>query len=210
MLYRSSPLLLATVLLLAGCEQAQEAKNTYSALSKLSKNAEKMGEAMEEAKSHRAEREKNGDTLALPYKKLQEYLPEAVPGFATADAPSGQTIKMPGMNYSQATREFHQDNKTITVTLTDYNASSELFTASAAVTGMAMEMEDDEQLITSSDLGIAGLKAFERYGKKDRQASVTVAVNDRFMVSVSGTEQPDMEAVKAAAKALKYDELQKL
>lgn len=43
---------------------------------------------------------------------------------------------------------------------------------------MGMKINSDDQYIGSFSLGQPGLKAYERYGKKDHQITVTVAVND--------------------------------
>ena len=143
-------------------------------------------------------------------KQLEKYLPETMPGFATADAPAGQTMQMPGMHYSQASRTYHQGSKELTVSLVDYNGAASLFTAASGLMAMGMEMEDDDQRMANADLGQPGLKAFETYGKKDHRSSVVVTVNGRFLATVEANDQPDTEAVKSAAKSLNYDGLRKL
>jgi len=201
---------LAAVLFLAGCEQAKEAKNAYTVVTHAAEASKGMSEALQNAQTRQADRAKHGDTLALPYKELEKYLPETVPGFATADAPAGQTMQMPGMHYSQASRAYHQgDKQDLTVTIVDYNGAGALFSAASGIMALGMEMEDDNQRMNSADMGQKGLKALETYGKKDRKATVVVAVNDRFIATVEATDQPDTEAVKAVAKSLNYDELLK-
>lgn len=206
MLLRSTSLL-APLLLLAGCEQAQEAKNAYSVVTHAAEASKQMGAALQDAQARQTERAQRGDTLALPYKELQRYLPAAVSGFATADAPAGQTMQLPGMHYSQATRAYHAGNKRLTVTLVDYNGAAALFTAASGLMALGMEMEDDNQRMNSADLGQPGLKAIETYGKQDHKATMLVAVNDRFIATVEANDQPDTEAVKAVAKSLDYAEL---
>ena len=201
--------LLAPLLLLAGCEQAQEAKNAYSVVTHAAEASKQMGAALQDAQTRQTERARRGDTLALPYKELQQYLPAAVPGFATADAPAGQAMQMPGMHYSQATRAYHAGNQQLTVTLVDYNGAATLFTAASGLMALGMEMEDDNQRMNSADLGQPGLKALETYGKQDRKASIVVAVNDRFIATVEANDQPGTEAVEAVAKSLNYAELLK-
>ena len=199
---------LAAVLLLAGCEQAKEAKNAYNVVTHAAEASKEVAAGLDDAQARQAERVKNGDTLALPYKELQKYLPETVPGFPTADDLAGQTMQMPGMHYSQAFRAFHHgDKQQLTVMLVDYNGAGELFTAASGMMALGMEMEDEDQRMSSADLGQKGLKAIEFYEKKKRGAKIVVAINDRFMVTVEATDQPDTEAVKSVAKSLKYDNL---
>lgn len=206
----SPPALLAALLLLTACEQAREAKNAYNVVTHAADASKQMGAALDDAQTRQAQRVKNGDTLALPYKELQKFLPETVAGFATADAPAGQTMQMPGMHYSQASRAYHQgDKQDLTVTIVDYNGAGALFSAASGLMALGMEMEDDDQRMNSADLGQKGLKALETYGKKDRKATIVVAVNDRFIATVEATDQPDTEAVKAVAKSMNYDELLK-
>ena len=123
--------------------------------------------------------------------------------------PPRVTIKKPSMNYSQVSRNYHQGTQNLTVSLADHNNSAEIFTA-AAITAMGMETDSDDQYIGSFSQGQPGLKAYERYGKKDHQTSVNVAIDDQFVATVSAGEQPNIAAVQAAAKAMKYDALSKL
>ena len=63
---------LAAVLLLAGCEQAKEAKNAYNVVTHAAEASKEVAAGLDDAQARQAERVKNGDTLALPYKELHD------------------------------------------------------------------------------------------------------------------------------------------
>ncbi|WP_139922286.1 hypothetical protein [Hymenobacter sp. DG01] len=203
------PALVGATLLLASCEQAQQAKKSYDSLAKLKDAGEKMTTALDEAQSRRAEREKRGDTLALPYKELQAFLPAEVSGYTAAN-PTGQSMKMSGMAFSNAGREFTKDSITLKLELIDYNGANKLYQGAGAILGMGLESEDDEQITKSTTLGIDGASGLETYRKKDRQAELMLGVGGRFLVKVTADKQPDLELVESVAKQIDLNKLAKL
>ncbi|RSK24087.1 hypothetical protein [Hymenobacter metallilatus] len=199
-------LLLSTSLLATSCEQAQKAKESYSAISKLKEAGEKMETTMNEAKSQREERVKRGDTLSMPYKDLQAYLPAEVSGFTAAN-PTGQSMKMSGIAFSTAGRDFTKDSVTVKTELIDYNGANQLYQGASAMLGLGLESEDDDQLTKSTTLGIKGASGMETYRKKDRQAELMLAVGGRFLVKITADKQPDLTLVESVAKRMDLEKL---
>jgi outer membrane murein-binding lipoprotein Lpp len=206
LLLAASPVLFLAV---TGCEQAQKTQEAYSNLSKLKDAGEKLEANMDAAKERRAERVKNGDTLALPYKDLEKYLPTEVSGYTAAE-PSGQSMKTAGMAFSTAERKFTRDSVEVTVKLMDYNGANQLYQGVAAMASLGLESEDDESLIRTTSLAQDGVKGTETFHKKTGEADVTLVVGDRFTVTVSGTHQKDLSQVEAVAKSLDLDAMAKL
>jgi hypothetical protein len=201
--------LLGTALLTTACEQAQKAKESYAAISELKDVGEKIETSMNEAKTQREERVKRGDTLSLPYKELQAYLPAGVSGY-TAASPSGQSTKMSGIAFSTAAREYTRDNSTVKVELMDYNGAQQLYQGAAGLLGMGLESENDEELVKSTDLGVRGVSGMETYRKKDRQAELMLALGGRFMVKITADQQPDLQLVESVAKQMDLEKLAKM
>lgn len=197
---------LSTALLTTACEQAQKAKESYSALSKLKDAGEKMEASMDAAKSQREERVKRGDTLSMPYKELQAYLPTEVSGYTAAN-PTGQSMKMSGIAFSTAGREFTKDSVTVKTELIDYNGANQLYQGASAMLGLGLESEDDDQITKSASLGINGASGMETYRKKDRQAELMLAVGGRFLIKVTADKQPDLELVESVAKQMQLEKL---
>ncbi|GAB3224155.1 hypothetical protein GCM10027346_04000 [Hymenobacter seoulensis] len=199
-------LLLGTSLLTTACEQAQQAKESYTAISKLKDAGERLETSMDEAKTQREEREKRGDTLSLPYKDLQAYLPTEVSGFTAAN-PTGQSMKMSGIAFSTAGRDFTKDSVTVKTELIDYNGANQMYQGASAMLGLGLESEDDDQITKSSSLGIKGASGMETYRKKDREAEILLAVGGRFLVKVSADKQSDLALVESVAKQINLEKL---
>lgn len=203
------PLLAATLLLTTSCEKAQKAQDAYSNLSKLSEAGKKLETTMEEAKDRRAERVQKGDTLSLPYKDLENYLPAEVSGY-TAAAPSGQSMRTAGMAFSSAERTFTRDTADVKVSVVDYNGANQLYQGASAMFSLGLESEDDESLTKEAKLDLNGVKGSETFHKKTGGADVTLAVGDRFLVTISGTKQPDLTLVEKVAKSMDLEKMAKL
>jgi outer membrane murein-binding lipoprotein Lpp len=199
----------ALFLAATGCEQAQKTQEAYSNLSKLKDAGEKLEANMEAAKDRRAERVKNGDTLALPYKDLEKYLPGEVSGYTAAE-PSGQSMKTAGMAFSNAERKFTKDSVEVTVKIIDYNGANQLYQGASAMFSLGLESEDDDSLTKEARLDLDGVKGSETFHKKTGEADLTLAVGDRFLVTISGTKQKDLAQVEAVAKNMNLDALAKL
>ncbi|MCR5886280.1 hypothetical protein LRS06_00535 [Hymenobacter sp. J193] len=202
-------LLLGGVLLTSACEQAQKTKQAYDNLAKLKDAGENIENTLDAAKAQREEREKRGDTLSLPYKELQTYLPAEISGF-TAGNPEGQSKKMGGFAFSTASREFTKDSVTIITELIDYNGAHDMYQGAAAMFALGMESENDEELVKSTSLGIEGASGMENFHKKDGRAQLTLTLGGRFMVRVDADKQKDLSLVESVAKQIDLKKLAKL
>ncbi|RZK27692.1 MAG: hypothetical protein EOO63_12875 [Hymenobacter sp.] len=203
------PLLAGVLLFTTSCEKAQKAQDAYSNLSKLKDAGEKLEANMDAAKDRRAERVKNGDTLSLPYKDLENYLPAEVSGY-TAAAPSGQSMKTAGMAFSSAERTFTRDTADVKVSIVDYNGANQLYQGASAMFSLGLESEDDESLTKEAKLNLDGVKGSETFHKKTGGADMTLAVGDRFLVTITGTKQPDLTLVETVAKRIDLEKMAKL
>jgi hypothetical protein len=199
----------SALLLTTGCEQANQAKESYTALAKLGEAGKEMSANLEKAKDERTEREKRGDTLSLPYKELQQYLPTEVSGYKAGEL-SGQSQKMTGMAFSTAEREFTNGEEEVKVSVVDYNGSNALYQGAAAMMALGMEQEDDEHIMGPTTLKIDGVKGMETYYKKEGRAEMMLAVGGRFLVTLSGQKQKDMGLLKSVAEDMDLEKLAKM
>jgi len=206
---RNLILLASAVLLLTSCEKARQAKESYNNISKLSAAGEKMTATLDEAKVQREEREKRGDTLAMPYKQLEQYLPAEVSGY-TAEAPTGMSQKTAGMSISTAEREYRQGAETVKVSVIDYNGAHDLYQGAAAIFALGMEREDDEQIMGPANLDVKGVQGMSTFYKKDGRAEMSVAAGGRFLITLNATKQKDMELLKSVAKSMDLEKLAEL
>ena len=194
---------------LTGCQQAQDAKNAYSAVVTTTKAAKEMANGLEAAQAKQATRRQQGDTLAINYKELQKYLPASAEGYATEGGPAGQSMNMGGMHLSTAEQNYKKGDQTLKVSLVDYNSAAPLFMAATAMMNSGREMEDDNQLTRGLDLKQDGVKGMETLDKQSHKATVVLGISDRFLATVEASGQNDTELVKSVAKSLNLSELAK-
>ena len=200
----------SAALLLAGCEQAQQAKESYSNLEKLSEASKDLSANMDKAKEDRTEREKRGDTLSLPYKELQQYLPAAVSGYTPGEL-KGQSQKMSGMAFSSAERTFDKGpDEEVEVSLIDYNGSNALYQGAAAMMSLGIEQEDDEHMMGPTAVKADGVKGMDTFYKKDGRAEMTLAVGGRFLLTLKAGKQKDMALLKSVAEDMDLKKMAKL
>lgn len=203
-------LLASAVFLFASCEQAKQAKESYSALSKLSEAGKDMSANLDKAKEERAEREKRGDTLSLPYKELEQYLPATVEGYTPGEL-KGQSQKMSGLAFSTAERTYTKGpEEDVEVSLIDYNGSNSLYQGAAAMMSLGIEQEDDEHIVGPSAVKADGVKGMDTFYKKDGRAEMTLAVGGRFLLTLKAGKQKDMALLKSVAESMDLEKLAKL
>lgn len=196
-----------------GCDKINEIKQVAENVQELNKAAENSQEAVNAAEQRREERRKRGDTLAMPYQDLQKYLPSSINGY-TAEEPSGSTINMSGMSYSNAKRDFVRSSETsgetsrISVELFDYNSAFDIYSGLTILWGANFSMEDDQKYTRTFDPGIKDVTGFEEYYKKDKNANITYAIGGRFILTIKANgEQTGTEAAKDIAKSMNLGEL---
>ena len=76
---------------------------------------------MKQATDHWKERKAKGDTLALPYKDLEAYLPE-ISGYTSQQGPRGSQINVPGAGgWSEAEQDYVNGDKKVAVDGRSFN-----------------------------------------------------------------------------------------
>jgi hypothetical protein len=172
------------------------------------KNAgEQMKDAMDEAQKKKEERIKRGDTLAMNYKELQTYLPNPA-GYEKDGNPEGESVNMMGMgSWSKAEQRYKNGDKTLKVEIMDYNQSAMGYTAAAAMFGMNIQIENDREKSGTFDPGISGVRGYEQMYKERKEANVTYAIANRFVLTIRSNGSNDLEELKTIAKSMNLAEL---
>lgn len=203
--------LAGALLLTTGCERVQQVREAAGNVAVMTKAVSSLEKTMDDANARMVARRERGDTVAIPYKELQGYLPAEIEGYKRAGEPSGSTMGMTGMSYSMAAQKYQKGEgegaKTLNVSIVDYNAAGAIYSGATAMLGSGFSSEDEQQRVQSTDLGVAGIKALETYQKKDHRASIAAGIGDRFLVTVEADNQEDTELVKQAVKALDLPKL---
>jgi hypothetical protein len=203
---KTHPLLLAGCLVLSASCGGGKSDDSGSSDAKAPEN---VAEAIDASAKRQAERRAKGDTIAMPYGELQAYLPE-VSGFTKDGGPEGSQMNLPGMgSWSQTSQNYSAGDKSIDVTIMDYNGAANAFLGATAMYGMGFSQEDDEKKSQTTDLGIAGVSAFETQYKQSESAELTLVVADRFLIQLRANGTNDLNVLKQAAKSMKLGDLAK-
>lgn len=162
----------------------------------------------EENKNARWEKRKaKGDTLALPYKDLQAYLPE-ISGFTKDGGPKGSQMNMPGMgSWSEAEQHYVNGDKQVSVKFLDYNSAMQMLQGVTAVYGMGFSAEDDTKKQEHVDLGKNDVAAYQTIYKKDNRAEMAIIVADRFFITIEVNGNNSEGFIKDIAKSINLDKL---
>lgn len=178
-----------------------------SSLGDLKDYAENIVEETKKSEEKSNERRKRGDTLAMPYKDLQAFLPQ-INGYVSEEGPKGSQTNTPGLgSWSQAEQEFTSNDKRVSVSIMDYNAAHQAFIGLTSMFGMGMSFEDDNKKQSGVDLGMKDVKAYETIYKKDKRAELVMVVGDRFIVELKSDGDNDENFLRSVAKNMNLEKL---
>lgn len=199
---------------IGGCgasEELEEMKKAVDMVKDMPEKAEKISNRMEIAKKRYEERKAKGDTIAMNYKELQEYLPKSISGYGEPKL-SGQTTNTMGISISNAEALFQKegDNKgRIKIELVDHTAGYGAFMAAATwLTGYSFE--NDNRVDKTFETGMDDVFGFESYGKKNKRAELTYALGYRFIINITGYDQEGTDFLKDVAKKIDLKKLAKM
>jgi hypothetical protein len=185
--------------------KAKEAANNISSLKdmaeNITKNAEKMNDKI-------AERKASGDTLAIPYKDLQKYLP-SISGFEADGSPKGESVNMAGMSFSTTNQNYKNGTESIKVSVTDYNSAYSIFTGVTAMMGAGFSIDNDDETARGVSMGMDNVKGYETIRKKSKNATLVLAIAERFLVSIEGSDMDNTNKLQEVAKQMNLAELAK-
>lgn len=204
-------LLIIAVAFISACggKEAQDLKNTVEVMKGMA-NAEEinkeLGNLEEMAQKRIAERKAKGDTMAINFKKLIDYLPSSISGY-TAEKPEGQTINAMGMSYSEANVRYVKGNDDITIKLFDYNASYSIYAGLTIWAQSGIELENSDGYEKSYKTGIEHAYGWEKYNIPNKRAELMIAIGYRFVLSIEASNMSNTDLVKSIANSMKLKEL---
>ncbi len=194
-------------LLAAACKGKEEKKEGPATIADVKELGDKVKQASDASASKAEARKAKGDTIAMPYKDLEAYLPE-ISGYTKEGEPKGSQMNMPGMgSWSTAEQAYTNGDKKIKVTLMDYNAAFQAFSMMTAVFKMGYSMEDGDKKQDATDLGIKDVAAYETIYKKDQRAEMAVVAGDRFLIQINSDGSNDPQLLYSTAKGMKLSDL---
>ncbi len=138
----------------------------------------------------------------LCYGQLASKFPGEVAGYKPVGKPDCQSMNMPGQGPMNSCSQTYSNGKlTLSVEMTEYPKGNPVLANggfSATDEGHETAAQVREEKIT-----INGLPGHVTYVPKTRFADISLHKADRLTISVSGQGQPNWDAVKALAQAIK-------
>jgi hypothetical protein len=194
------------------CERYEEAKNAVNAVKNLAENAESIQQSMEDANKRAQERKERGDTVAIHYEQLAEYLPEAFNGYEKEGEMDGGTTKTPGLgSYSNVEQKYLNANgDKVEVSLVDYNTAYAMYSTVMAAYAAGFEVDNTNEQIKGFEHS-EQVKGWTILHKKDKMAEAYAGVSDRFYIMVKADNQEDVQLVMdVTTKEIPVDQLANL
>jgi hypothetical protein len=191
---------------LAGCsEKAKEAKEAATAVQASAGAAENIKTSMDEAQKFYADRKARGDTVAMEYKALEEYLPKDIAGYKLEGGPTGNKTSMQGFSISTAEQSYAATGAgnpaRLKVTLADYGGTEGAYGVASLPLAFAMSSEDDHKRMGSKKFDIPYTAGIEEYDKDNKDAKVSVGTRYRYWVVVEATNQKDDQSAMVSSIA---------
>lgn len=178
------------------CERYNEAKNAVNLVKNLAENAENIQESMEKANNRMEERKKRGDTLAIHYEQLAEYLPDSFAGYEKDGDMDGNTTKSPGIgSYSNVEQRYLNANgDNLEINIVDYNAAYAMYSTIMAAYTSGFEIDNTNEQIKGFEHS-DDVRGWTVLHKKDHAAEAYAGVSDRFHITVQADNQENIDFV---------------
>lgn len=178
------------------CDRYDEAKNALNAVKNLAENADDIQESMDEANKRMEDRKKRGDTLAIHYEKLAEYLPESFAGYKKDGAIDGGTTTSPGLgSFSNVGQRYlNASGDEVEIDIVDYNTAFAMYSTIMAAYASGIEIDNTDERIKGFEYSDE-IKGWTVLRKKDYVAEAYIGVNDRFHISVQADNQESTDFV---------------
>jgi hypothetical protein len=147
-------------------------------------------------------RKASGDTIAKDWKELKKLIPD-IPGY-NREEPNGNTLFVDNTSYSTLSIQFSKDkNNTIDIDLFDYNIAINLMFSVSAWRSQDTTIERNniyQKIYKFKDIPDSWF--YEEYNKEEKIATCAISLNDRYYLTVSGTEQENIDFVKSIALSI--------
>ena len=137
-----------------------------------------------------------GDVEVVPFRELKTLMPERIAGLAR-ERHFGETKSMFGLRYSVAEAVYGSGERQVEASLTDAGGGGAVIRSLVGFTAFEVDKETAEGSERTFDLD--GYRAYEKVRTRGgrTESSLTVLVDDRFVVSLRG-EGVDAGALTAA------------
>ena len=191
-------------------EATKDLKNTkevFEGYKDIAKNAQKSMDEMEEFAEMRR---KKGDTIAMDYQALADFMPE-IKNYIKLE-PKGQKTKVGGISYSTCTQKYERvaedgSKEIIEIQLVDYNGTPSMYGMATALLNTDMEIESDSESLKKYPTRVDYVSAIESVKKRTGKTTITTGIAYRFFGTIKADSQ---EAAQEAFEGLPLNDMSKL
>jgi hypothetical protein len=165
-------------------------------------------EAMQNAKQAMKDLQGGEQVEVVPFRELQELLPEKLAGFERISK-EGETTGAMGMNVSRAEAKYKDGDDEVKIEVVDTGGLGMAMMGMAAWSGITIDKEDENGYERTSKLG--GYKCYEKFRKNGRTSELAIIVEGRFLVTASKRDanEKDMDRMKKVVKDMDLSKLAK-
>lgn len=175
-------------LLMAGCgEKLDEMQKGMEAAQQLAEKSGDMEKSMNEAQEVYKARAAKGDTVAMPYKDLQAYLPSSISGYKVEGEPAGSQQSMGGFSMSQAQQKWVSESNpdaSINVSIMDYGGTEGAYSLASLGFAMSFSSEDDQQRTESLKSDVPTTSGVVKFDKVNKGSSLVMGTRYRYLITV--------------------------
>lgn len=150
------------------------------------------------------------DHSALGWEELKQYLPE-VKGFIRPAKASGENSfrgkSSNALYYSYARQIYKKGNSELWVEIIDYNNDPKTYQGLLSMYGFSTTINNEQFSTRPVDLKMNLVKALETTYKTEQKIRLTLAVNDRFIITIQQSGSPDAQLLERVASAIRLEEM---
>jgi len=170
-------------------DNMQQAVKATEQVAKSAENLEKASNEAEEAYKARAAK---GDTIAMPYKDLQGFIPESLGDYKKDGDPTGSQQNMSGFSYSTTTQKYTgADGSKLELTLGDWGGTQGAYGMASMASAMNFSSEDDNQRIESLKMDVPQTGGIAKFDKHSKETDITIGTRYRYIIELKNSEAKD-------------------
>jgi hypothetical protein len=187
--------LLAGGLMLGSCGSKEEAKNEETATEQTAASTTENN-----VSTANVETAKTATGPAVAATTLKGFMP-SISGFSTEGEAETVQMKMGEVDYSVATQNYKNGDKSIKIVIADYNGAASLTAAYSMM--MTMSVETNKEV--SKGEKFKGHNGWVTYKKDNSEAQIGVALNDRIWLIAEGDNGTTIDELRSAINSMDLD-----
>ena len=184
----------------ASCSKKED--QAEQAADQMQKSLDQMGQAMQGMQNQAGEAANKAPGVAIPAKTLVTFLPD-LSGYQKNGDAEYMDMDMQGTKYSHASQSYTNGDKSVKVSIFDYNYIAGL--AAAYSMFLNMNIETNTEIQRSEKIG--GFPGWFHWEKNSNNGTLGVVVGDRVFVTIDGDGGVSGDELHSVANSLNFSGL---